>query len=69
MDGAAYMSEARSWCSTLPCEVVAGQGMTSVFAPRGMGRLLDTEEIDVRLAHWLSGKLAEGACPSLVAEA
>lgn len=59
------MSEARTWCNTLPCEVMLGQGMTSVFAPRGMRRLLDTEETDVRLAHQLSGKLAEGACPSL----
>lgn len=58
------MSEARTWCNTLPCEVMLGQGMTSVFAPRGAEGHW-TQKLDVRLAHQLSGKLAEGACPSL----
>ena len=42
---------------------MVGQDMASVFAPGRKGRLPVIGEIDVRLAHWLAGKLAEQHTP------
>ena len=39
---------------------VAGRTREAVFAPRGRGRLAVIGGIEVRWAHWLPGKIAEG---------
>ena len=63
MDGGAYVSEARSWSDTPPCAVDGGQDMAAVCAGGGGWVLPVIGEIDVRLAHWLPGKSAEGQAP------
>ena len=57
--GGAYISEARSWSDTPLCAA----DMAAVFTPRGKGRLPVIGEVDIRLAGWLPGKLAEGHSP------
>ena len=53
------MSEARSWSKPPLCAVAGGQDGSSLGSwavGRGRGR-------EIRLAHWLPGKLAEGHAP------
>ena len=53
------MSEAMSWSNTTPCVAESRQDVAVIFAPGRRRRLPVIGEIDVRLAHWLPGKLAE----------
>ena len=60
------MSEARSWSDISPappCAAEDGQDMAAVFAPWGRVRLPVIRGIDIRLAHPLPGKPAEGHAP------
>ena len=52
----AYTSEARSRVTPL-CEANSERDMVAVFTPGGKGRLLVTEEIDIR---WAQGKQQRG---------
>lgn len=56
MEGGAYTSEARSRVTPL-CEANSERDMVAVFTPGGKGRLLVTEEIDIR---WAQGKQQRG---------
>ena len=63
MDGGSYLSEAWSWSDIPPCAEDSGQDLVVVLAPRAKGSLPVLGETDVKLAHPLSGKLAEGHAP------
>ena len=58
------MTEAGSWSNTPLC-VADGQDMAAIFVPGVRARLPVIGGIEVRLAHWLPGKLAEGHTPSV----
>ena len=64
MHRGSYKSEAKSWSNTPLCTTDGSQDMVAVLAPRGAGGWLQevtvSEGSDVRLAHWLPGKPAEG---------
>ena len=60
MDEGSYVSEAGSWSDTPPCVADCGKDMAAVLATWGRGRLPVMGRTDVRLAHQLPGKPAEG---------
>ena len=62
MDRGAYLSEARSWSNTPPCVTDDRRDtvLIAVFTPRGRGRLPVIKGVDIKLAHGLPGKPAEG---------
>ena len=60
--GGAHPSEARSWSDATPCGADGRQDVAATFAP-GAGWRWGTPVTggtDIRLAHWLPGKLAGG---------
>ena len=62
-DAGVYTSEARSCSDAQLCVVDSRQDMEAVLAPRGKWRLPVIGGINIRLAHQLPGKLAEGHAP------
>ena len=55
------MSKARSWSNMLPC--VAEEPNTVAGLAPGEMEVTSYGEVDIWLAHWLPGKLAEGYGP------
>ena len=55
--GGSYMSELRSWSETPLCATGVGQDGSS------LGSWGEGQGIEVRLVHWILGKLAKGHSP------
>ena len=61
LDGGSYPSDARSWSDFPLFAAASGQDTVAVFTSRE--RIPVIGGIDIRLAHGLPGKLAEGHAP------